>query len=135
MESSKYADLPGYLFILAGALLAAVSSFVPYFDASFHLMASVLIAGLIPYLVYSVAVVLLRGTLTTVAGAAMVALHAWLVISERFAREIDYSDGMIYYVPIIMAIIVLPLAIAALRKPWDNRIVHTANEPEVKEAG
>jgi uncharacterized membrane protein YGL010W len=132
MTSQNYTDTPGYLFILAGALLAAVSSFVPYFDAGFHLMTSVLIAGLIPYIVYSVAVVLMRGALTTLAGAAMVAVHAWLVVSERFAREVDYSDGMIYYVPILMAIVVLPLAIAALRQPWENRIVHAEKAPEAE---
>ncbi len=129
MESQNFTDTPGYLFILAGALLAAVSSFVPYFDAGYQLMASVLIAGLIPYIVYSVAVVLMRGALTTLAGAVMVAVHAWLVVSERFAREVDYSNGMIYYVPILMAIVVLPLAIAALRQPWENRIVHAEKAP------
>lgn len=132
MESQSFTDTPGYLFILAGVLLAAVASFVPYFDAGFHLMASVLIVGLIPYMVYSVAVVLMRGALTTLAGAVMVAVHAWLIISERFVREVDYSDGMIYYVPIVMAIVVLPLAIAALRQPWENRIVHAEKAPQAE---
>jgi uncharacterized membrane protein YGL010W len=135
METQTFTDPPGYWFIVAGMLLAAISAFVPHFDSAYHLDAGVLIAGFVPYLVYSVAVVLMRGMLTTVAGAALVIVHVWLVVGERFVHELDYSDGMIYYVPLLMAIIVLPLAVSALRRPWDNRVVHSVNEHETKYPG
>ena len=124
MESQSYTDPAGYLFIVAGMLLAAVSAFVPHFDAGYHLNAAVLIAGLVPYMVYAVPVVLMRGMLTTVTGIALVIVHAWLVASERFAGAADYSSGLIYIVPVVIAVLLLPLVIVALRRPWDHRVTH-----------
>ncbi len=77
-----------------------------------------LLAGLLPYLTFGIAVVLLRRTVTTVVGVILLAAHAWLVIRERFIDSADYSDGMIYYVPIVLTLLLIPLVVMALRQPW-----------------
>lgn len=118
MDIQSYAGGPGYWFIAYGLLLSCISAFVPFYEAGYTLMFSVLLAGLLPYLVYSVAVPLMRGSITTVVGIALVAAHTWLVINERFIGGADYSDGMIYYVPMALSVAVLPLAVAAFRRPW-----------------
>jgi hypothetical protein len=122
METQSFADPPGNLVIVIGLVLSALSAFVPFHEAGYRLMIGVLLAGMLPYLVYAVAVPLLGGPLTAVVGVALVIAHAWLVISERYSSSVDYSDGMIYYVPMLMAVAVLPLAVIALRQPWGNRM-------------
>jgi hypothetical protein len=78
----------------------------------------VFLAGLTPYLAYALVVCLLRRPITYVAGAVLLALHAWLVFNERFAGGADYSDRMIYIVPLLYTVLLVPLVIRALREPW-----------------
>jgi hypothetical protein len=114
MLTSK--NTPGYLFLLCGLLLSLISALVPYFEASYTLMLSVFAAGILPWLVYGIALPLWRNPVTTVTGLLLVIAHAWLVINQRFVANVDYSDGMIYYIPALLAVAVLPLAITALKK-------------------
>ena len=116
MHAQSYANTPGYLFILIGVVLSAISALVPHFEAGYTLMTSVLVTGMLPYLVYGIAVPLLRGVPTTVAGLVIIVAHAWLVFNQRVIGNADYSDGLIYYVPMVMALAVLPLAVIALKK-------------------
>ena len=115
MYGQSYSYEPGYFFILIGLLLSLISALVPHFDAGYTLMLSVFAAGILPYLVYSVAVTLRRGTLVTVTGFIIVVIHTWLVITERITGHADYSSGMIFYVPMVMALVMLPLAITTIR--------------------
>lgn len=110
--------VPGYAIVTGGAVLALVAAVVPHYGAGYRLDSGVLIAGLLPYLVYAVAVALPRGPLTLVGGLAALAIHTWVAVRERIADRADYSDGMIYYVPLVLALALLPLVIAACRKPW-----------------
>lgn len=132
METRSFAEPPGNWIIVAGLVISAISAFVPFHQAGYRLMVSVLLAGMLPYLVYAVAVPLLRGALTAIVGLALVVAHTWLVVSERFSGSIDYSDGLIYYVPVCMSIAVLPLAIIALRQPWHGTM---KSELEADESG
>ena len=109
-------NAPGYFFILLGLLLSLISALVPHFDAGYTLMLSVFAAGILPYLVYSVAVTLRSGTLITAIGFFIVVIHAWLVMSERIIGHADYSSGMIFYLPMVMALAMLPLAITTIRR-------------------
>ena len=116
MHSQSYANTPGYLFICCGLILSGISSFIPHFEAGYKLDAGILFTGMLPYLVYGIAVPLFRSTLTTINGAILVAVHTWLVFNQRFTENADYSDDMIYYIPLIMTIVVIPLVIIALKK-------------------
>ncbi len=108
--------VPGYAIVVGGAMLALGAAVVPYYGAGYRLDSGVLIAGLLPYLVYAVAVALPRGPLTLVSGLAVLAVHTWAVVHERFAGRPDCSDGLICYVPLVLALVLLPLAFVGYRK-------------------
>ena len=117
METAGYTPAPGYAIIIAGIVLAFVSAIVPFYNADM-LQVEVLTAGLLPYMIYGIAVVLLRHTFTTITGVVLLFLHAWLVVRERFELGAVYNDVMIYIVPIAFALLLIPLAVVALRQPW-----------------
>jgi len=116
VHAQSYVNTPGYLFLAIGLILSLFSAFVPFFEAGYRVMTSVLIAGMIPYLIYGIVVPLSHSLLTTITGLFIVLTHALLVLDKRVINNADYSDGMIYYGPIIIAVIVLPLVIILLKK-------------------
>ena len=107
-----------YSVIVIGCILALVSAVVPFFNTGYELRLSVLLSGLLPYLIYGLAVPFLGGWLLALPGAVLVILHTWLVANERFLDNADYSNGMIYYAPVVLAVILLPLVLRALHEPW-----------------
>jgi hypothetical protein len=115
-SETRYSPLPGYVLLCAGVAMAFISAVVPFYDDGYRLHVGVLLAGLVPYLVYVIPLVLLPRTLTLLAGIVLVAIHGWLVSAYRFSARLDYSDGMIFTIP--MALALVPLAVLALRKPW-----------------
>lgn len=116
MRAQSYANTPGYSFIIIGTGLSLISALVPHFDAGYRLASGVLFAGLLPYAVYGIAVPLLRGSLTTITGLVIVVLHTWLVLNQRIIGHADYSDGLIYYGPMLLALLALPLIAIAIRR-------------------
>jgi hypothetical protein len=116
MHARSYANAPGYAFIIIGLALSLISAFVPHFEAGYRLALDVFVAGLLPYMVYGIAVPLMRGSLTTTAGLVIVVVHTWLVFNERIIGHADYSDGLIYYGPMLLALVALPLMVMALKK-------------------
>ena len=79
----------GRAIVAAGVVLAFVSAVVPRYSAAYLLRVGVLLAGIAPYLVYDLTVALFKRHLTVVAGAILLAVHAGLVIVERFAAGGD----------------------------------------------
>ncbi|MFP5505281.1 MAG: hypothetical protein ACLGH6_03715 [Gammaproteobacteria bacterium] len=118
MDARSTSRTLAYACIAAGIALAFVSAVVPHYGAGYRLAAGVLAAGLVPYFVYALALPLLRSGLTTFAGLLLVAVHAGLVLRERFAQGAEYADGMIYGVPVVLAVLLLALLWRALREPW-----------------
>ena len=116
MESQSYANPAGWIIVLYGLCLSFIAAFTPFFEAGYLLKVGVLLAGLSPYLMYAIAVPLLPGATTNTVGIILVVAHTWLVVAERFLDAADYSDGLIYTMPIIMAILVTPLVIVAMIK-------------------
>lgn len=116
MHPQSYSNPTGYWFILIGLLLSLISALVPHFEAGYRLMVSVFIVGMLPYIVYGITVPLSRSTLTTIVGLAIVVAHTSLVFNERILGNADYSNGMIYYVPMLIALVILPLAVIAVKK-------------------
>lgn len=107
-----------YWVVVGGLLLAAASAVVPFHTTGYRLQYGVLLAGIMPYLVYGIAAPLLERTPVIIAGLILLAAHLWLVVGERFADAADYSDGKIYYVPLLLALALLPLLFRVLRKPY-----------------
>lgn len=116
MHTKTNSKLPGYLIILFGLLLSVVSALVPHFQAGYHLMFSVLVAGMLPYIVYGIIVPQSRGALTTMTGLVIVTVHLWLVITQRIIGGAEYSNGLIYIVPIILTVAILPLVLVVAKQ-------------------
>jgi len=104
-----------YLLLAGGCLLAFIAALVPHYDAGHRLMVSVLLTGLLPYLVLGLALPYLRGWALALPALVGVATHAWLVLTQRFLDYQGYSDGMIYYVPLALAAAATGVLIWALR--------------------
>lgn len=105
----------GYLLLAGGCLLAFLSGLVPHYDAGHRLMVSVLLTGLLPYLVLGLALPFLRGWALFLPALIGVATHAWLVLTQRFLDYQEYGDGMIYYVPLALAAAATAVLLWALR--------------------
>jgi hypothetical protein len=120
MDNQSPARVLAYGCIAAGIAMAFLSAAVPHYTAGYRLAAGILIAGLLPYLIYALAVPLLRGTLTAVVGVVLVILHAVLVFNERVGLGIESAGGLLYYGPMVLALAVLPLVVMALREPYDG---------------
>lgn len=118
MDARSPSRTLAYACIAIGVALAFVAAVVPHYSAGYRLATGVLVAGLTPWFVYALALPLLRGALSTGAGLLLVAVHAWLVVRERFAQGADYADGMIYGIPVVLAVLLLALLWRALREPW-----------------
>ena len=116
MHARSYANAPGYAFIIIGLVLSLISAFVPHFETGYRLALDVLVAGLLPYMVYGIAVPLMRGSLTTATGLLIVVVHAWLVFNERIIGHAYYSDGLVYFGPMLLSLVALPLMVVALKK-------------------
>jgi hypothetical protein len=116
MHAQSYANTPGYLFIIIGLTLSLISALVPHFEAGYRLASSVFVAGMLPYLIYAISVPLLRGTLTTGIGLVIVITHAWLVFNERIIGNADYSNGMIYYGPLLITALAVPLLVIVVKR-------------------
>lgn len=107
-----------YVLIVAGVLLAFVAAVVPYYSGAYHLLFGVLLAHLLPYLLYAPAAVRLDRPETTVVGVIVVGVHGVLVIKQRLMDGADYGWA-IYAVPLLLAVLLLPLFIRAARRPWE----------------
>ncbi len=107
-----------YGIILLGCGLAFLSAVVPHYDTGYYLMTGVLLTGLLPYLIYALVAALMRGPLVLAGGLVILVLHGILVANERVLGGADYASGMIYYGPLLLAVLGLPLLLRALREPW-----------------
>ena len=113
MPSELDARAFAYLVILAGVVLAALTAVVPHYAAGYHLMFGVLLAGILPYLVYGILTELVRGWALILPGLLLLGVHLWLTVTERFVYYDGYTDGLIYYLPVGLVLFGLPLGVAA----------------------
>lgn len=129
MELRQLQRITPYAVIAVGAALAFAAAVVPHFTAGYRLLAGVLLSGLLPYLVYALAVPLLRNMLTITAGLILLGAQTALVIAERFTGPVDYSDGFIYFGPWLLALALLPLVALGLKQPWGTEPPANATPP------
>ena len=113
MESQHYANRPGWTIVLYGTILSFVSAFTSFTVTGYLFKGDIFLAGLFPYLIYAIAVPLLPGIATTITGITLAALHTSLVVSVRF---LEFSNNLIYTIPIVIAILLIPLAVVAVIK-------------------
>jgi len=113
MDSQHYANRAGWIVISYGISLSFIAAFTPFFEAGYLFKVEVLLAGLLPYMIYVIAVPLLPGATNTTVGIVLIAAHTALVVAVRL---LGFSESLIYIMPIIMAVLVVPLVIVALIK-------------------
>lgn len=99
-----------YLIILLGIVAAAAASIVPFYTAGYELDAATLCALLAPFALYAMLTETLRGPWLIGAGIVLLAVTLAEVIRERYLHYNAYADGSIYWVPLLAAVIVLPVA-------------------------
>ena len=116
MQEQTRSNTPGYTVILVGTILSLAAALVPHFDAGYRLLPLVFITGMLPYMVYSIAVPLLRSPVVTITGLVIVFAHTWLLIDQRFVDYVDYSDGLIYVIPMALILVAAPAAIIAIKR-------------------
>ena len=109
---------PGVLVICCGVVLSFVAAVVPHFSGAHQLLVGVLLAHLTPYLVYAPAVFRLDDRVVDVAGTLLLLTHGGLVTVERFVHLGEYAGSAIYAVPLLAALLLLPLLHRAARSPW-----------------
>lgn len=113
METEHYSNPPGWIIVLYGVLLSFIVAFTPFFDAGYHLNTQLLFAGILPYMVYAIAVPLFTGAITTSVGVALAVAHTSLVMAVRVFGS---SDSLLFSIPLLLAVLMIPLVIVALMK-------------------
>ena len=108
----------GFLVICCGVVLSFIAAVVPHFSGAYQLLVGVLLAHLTPYLVYAPAVFRLGDRAVDVAGTLLLLMHGGLVTVERFAQRGEYPGSVVYVVPLLAALLLLPLFHQAARPPW-----------------
>ena len=111
----------GILIVGVGVVLSFVAAVVPHFSGAYQLQAGVLVAHLIPYAVYAPAAFTLDDRAVDISGVLLVLGHGALVAVERFAQGGEYADPAVYVVPLIAALLLLPLLIQVARRPWPSK--------------
>ena len=99
-----------YLIILLGLGGAATASLVPFYNAGYVLEPGVLLAVLMPFLLYGLFIESLRGPWLLASGLVLLAANLMLVAFERYLHYNGYADERIYWLPTLAAAIVLPIA-------------------------
>ncbi|RRQ20797.1 hypothetical protein [Thiohalobacter thiocyanaticus] len=113
-----------------GVLLSFVSALVPQPAMGFELAVSVLLAGLLPYVIHAFTLPFLQGMALSLPALVLVAVHAWLVVTQRVMDFQGYADGRIYSVPLVLTLVMIGLLVWALRKqpmgrPWGPQSRHS----------
>ncbi|MGE5320471.1 MAG: hypothetical protein ACM3KD_09845 [Hyphomicrobiaceae bacterium] len=99
-----------YLIILLGLGGAAAASVVPFYNAGYVLDSWVLIAALMPFLLYGLFVESLRGPWLLGSGLLLLVASLALIVPERFLDYNGYRDDLIYWAPTLAAALVLAIA-------------------------
>jgi hypothetical protein len=100
-----------YLIILAGTALSFAAAVVPFYEAGYKLLTDVLLIGLLPYVVYGTFSEVVRGWTLLVAGALTLGVDAVVKVPERFWHYDGYASGAVYWVPLLLAFVVLPVVL------------------------
>lgn len=117
MSTSRDPRPAACLIILLGLGLATAASLVPFYHVAYLLEPGILLAVLMPFLLYGLFIESLRGSWLLATGLLLLAVNLVLVAFERYLRYDGYTDGLIYWVPTLAAVVVLPLAYRLGRRP------------------
>lgn len=98
---------------------AAAASVVPFYNAGYELESGVLLAVLMPFLLWGLLIQSLRASWTLATGLVLLGICLALLVPERYLHYNGYSDDLIYWLPTLAAAIVLPIAYRLGRRAED----------------
>jgi hypothetical protein len=125
----------GYSILLTGGILAFVSAVVPFYEAGHRLDSGILLAGMLPYLVYGLPAVLLRGLLSVVSGLGVLALHTGTVVHARWLDGAASGGTLLYLVPLVLTAALVPLVVVALRRRGAISVQAGSDSPASTQSG
>lgn len=105
-----------FLILSLGLSEAAAASVVPFYNAGYELDGFVLLAVLMPFLLWGLFIESLRGAWVVASGLVLLAISLALLVPERYLHYNGYVDDRIYWIPTLAAAIVLSLAYAFGRR-------------------
>ncbi|WP_324780928.1 hypothetical protein [Thiobacillus sedimenti] len=108
--------MAAFVILMLGAGDATAASVVPFFQAGYVLEPGVLVAVLMPFLLWGLFVESLHSAWLITSGLALLAVNVALVAAERFAHYNGYRDDLIYWVPTLAAVAVLAVTYAFGRR-------------------
>ena len=99
-----------YIVVALGCALAMATAVVPHYQHH-KLLFSVLLIGVMPYLIYLVLTEIHPSTALTLGGLAILGLDAMVKLFQRFVAFDQYANGAIYYIPIAASIVIVIIAV------------------------
>lgn len=109
-----------YLIILLGLGAAALAAVLPHYTAGYKLDTTILLALMGPFVLYGMLVESLRGLTLLLPGLVLLAVTLAVIVSERYVHYVGFADGISYWLPLLVALIVLPLAYLLGERPRDE---------------
>lgn len=105
-----------YVIILLGLATAAAAALVPQHAIGFKLEIGVLLALLTPFIVYGALSESLRGAALLLPGLILLAVNVALLVNERLLHYDGYAGSPVYWLPLLTAVVVLPIAYLMRRR-------------------
>jgi inner membrane protein involved in colicin E2 resistance len=99
-----------YLITLLGLAIAFLAAFVPFFTASYHLEAAVMVVLAIPFVIYLALSSSLSGPWLLGTGLILLAISAVVMITQRFEHQGMNIYDPSYWLPLFASVILLPSA-------------------------
>jgi hypothetical protein len=124
-----------WLVIVLGISLSFAVAVVPFYQAGHLLRLDVLLVGLLPYIVLGTFSGIVRGWALLVASALALGIDVIVKIPERYWHYDGYAGGAVFWAPLALAIVVLPVVLViggrserARRADNDSRAAASASD-------
>lgn len=109
-----------YVIIVLGCLLAGAAAVVPFYTVAYKVDALALAAVLTSFAAYGMFTTSLRGPWLLGAGVVLLAATLAVVIDQRYLHYDGYRDGTMYWMPLLVVAVVLPIALVfGKRAPYE----------------
>lgn len=114
-----------YFIMLSGVLIAGAASLVPLYHVGYRLDLLALTAILTPFALYGMLSETLRGPWLLGSGLLILAVCLAVVVNERYLDYDGYRDGILHWMPVAVASIVLTAAyLFGQGRPVEARAEH-----------
>jgi hypothetical protein len=107
-----------YAILLAGGVVVFDSAMVPFYHTGYRLDGGIMLTGLLPYLLYLLPAVLWRGLASVLAGLGVLAAHGGTVVYLQWLGGAASGDALLYLVPLLLSVALVPVVVIALRQRW-----------------